>query len=65
MLGQYGAFATAEALGMLCDLASGMKDSDPTGTQFDMHRLTDQPPRHAVRIALDFDAAIGLYTPLQ
>jgi hypothetical protein len=42
------------------DLATSVQDPEPATADLDHHTLADQPPRHAVGVAIDLDAAVGL-----
>ena len=48
------------ALRVQRDLAAGVQDPQPAAADLDRHALADQAPRHAVGVAVDLDAAVGL-----
>ncbi len=56
------ALAAACGLGMDRHLGAAMMDANATFSDDHLHALADQPPRHAVAVAVDFDRTIGLYS---
>jgi hypothetical protein len=50
--------ALPTAVGLSCHLAARLADPDAAGADHDHDALADQPPRHAVAVAVDLGTAV-------
>jgi hypothetical protein len=52
--------AAAAGFGMHRHLLAGVRDANLPAADYDLYALADQPPRHAIAVAVDRHGAIGL-----